>query len=628
MKYIKKNHQEIVEHNEGAFTDLRKRLIVPVVVICVFFSLLVLRLWNLQVDNGNKYRKRAESNRVRERQIAPPRGRILDHVGREIVTNRPSFDVMLIREGKKDIAPLLEEIAPILGESVTELWSKVREGRRNARYEPIVLKKDVDWQTLAYLENHNHDFSGIRVEVTPVRVYHYGDLAANSIGYIGSISKTALEKADSSFYRGGDTVGRRGIEKLLEVELRGEKGSRKSEVNSKGFEQRLLKETKALPGKDLYLTLDAELQHTAEALMNVSNKAGAVVVMEVNTGKVLVAASTPSIHLEDFVGGISSKNWNALIQNTERTPLINKVVQATYPPGSTYKMVVAYAALAEGLIDENEKLYCSGSYKLGNRRFRCWNHYGHGNIDLVHAIGGSCDVFFYQLGERLGVDKIAEYSKKFGFGEKTGISIEHEKSGLVPTKRWKQEVRHQRWQQGETLNASIGQGFNLMTPLQVARMTAMIANKGTLYKPQIIEKIVDVDGKVTKDFSPIIESQITGQDKIFDLIHQGMLEVVYGKRATARKVAIEGLKIAGKTGTAQVVSLSRSKGLKDDEIPYKERDHAWFTAFAPADNPEIAVTVLVEHGLAGGRVAGPVARSILKAYFRERLKKIEAEEKK
>lgn len=628
MKYIKKGPQEIVEHNEEAFTALRTRLIIPAVIILIFFTLLMLRLWSLQVDNGAEYLKRAESNRVRERQIAPPRGRILDHVGREIVTNRPSFDVVLIREGKRDIGPLLEDIAPILGESVTELWGKVREGRRNARYEPIVLKKDVDWQTLAYLENHNHEFSGIRVEVTPVRVYHYGDLAANSIGYIGSISKKALEKADPTLYRGGDIVGRRGIEKLFEPDLRGEKGSRKSEVNSKGFEQRLLQQTQPLPGKDIYLTIDAELQHATEALMNVSNKAGAVVVMEVKTGKVLVAASTPSIHLEDFVGGISSKKWNALVENKERTPLINKVVQATYPPGSTYKMVVAYAALAEGLIDDKEEIYCGGSYKFGNRRFGCWNRYGHGKVDLIRAIGGSCDVYFYQLGERLGIDKLAEYSKKFGFGEKTGIRVEHEKSGLVPTKRWKQEVRNQRWQQGETLNAAIGQGFNLMTPLQIARMTAMVANKGTLFKPQIIEKIVDVDGNVVESFSPIIESQITGKDKVFDLIQQGMLEVVYGKRATARKVAIKGLTIAGKTGTAQVVSLSRSKGLKDDEIPYMERDHAWFTAFAPAEDPEIAVTVLVEHGLAGGRVAGPVARSIFKAYFRERLKEVDVEEKK
>lgn len=618
MKPSLKGIDDIAERNESALDFLRKRILLPTVVVVIFFGLIMLRLWTLQVIDGEEYARKADTNRVRERQIAPPRGNILDRKGKEIVTNRPSFNVVLIREGNNSFGEVLEKLAPVLHEDVTDLWAKIRQGESTARHEPIILKKDIDWQTLAYLENHNYEFSGIQVEVQPVRVYHYEDLAANTIGYLGSISKKELENADPAFYRGGDIVGKAGLEKLREVDLRGEKGQRNAEVNSRGFEQRLLEKIKPLPGKDLYLTLDVELQQIAETLMNTADKAGAVVAMEVKTGRLLVAASTPSIHIEDFVGGISYDNWNLLLHNP-RFPLINKVVQAGYPPGSTYKMVTAFAGLAEGVIDENTVFYCSGKHRFGNRNYGCWRHGGHGPVNLKRALSESCDIYFYQVGERLGVDKLAEYARKFGLGVESGVEIEHEKSGLVPTKDWKRRVKKQKWQDGETLSLAIGQGFNLATPLQVCMMTSVVANRGKLYKPQIVEKVVDADGTTVEQFKPVLISEIEGMDKYFSMVKEGMQEVVQGKRGTARNVAIEGLTIGGKTGTAQVVHLSKSKGLKESEIPYAERDHAWFTAYAPAEDPEIAVTVLVEHGLHGGSAAGPIVRSILKEYFRDRL---------
>ncbi|CAG35812.1 probable penicillin-binding protein 2 [Desulfotalea psychrophila LSv54] len=619
MKSSNKRIENLSKVNLTALDFLRNRIYVPAGIIVVFFVLIMLRLWNLQVINGDYYAQRAESNRVRERQIAPPRGSVFDRNGTEIVSNRPSFNVVLIREGKGDVGKVLERIAPILDETVTDLWGRVRQAKKMARYEPIVLKKDVDWETLAYLENHNYNFSGVRIEVQPVRVYHYQDLAANVIGYLGSISKKSLEKSDHAIYRGGDIVGKSGMEKLREADLRGQKGQRISEVNAKGFEQRLLNKIEPLPGKDVYLTIDAGLQQTAEALMDASHKAGAVVVMEVKTGRILVAASTPSIHLEDFIGGISQKNWAKLRDNTERTPLINKVVQANYPPGSVYKMVTAMAALAEGIIDSESTIYCPGSYHFGNRRYGCWKRSGHGDMNLKQALAQSCDVYFYQLGERLGVDKLAEYAKKFGLGSRSGIEMEHEKGGLIPTMAWKKRVKKRRWQDGETLSVAIGQGFNLTTPLQICLMTSMLATHGKLYKPQLVEKVVDSSGLPVETFHPILLQELKGLEKYFDMIQVGMEEVVQGKRGTGRRSRIKGIDIAGKTGSAQVVHLSKSKGMKDNEIPYKERDHAWFTGFAPADNPEIAITVLVEHGLHGGSVAGPVARGVLKEYFRDRL---------
>jgi len=483
------------------------------------------------------------------------------------------------------------------------------------------LKEDIDWQTLAYLESHNHEFSGVRTEVRPVRVYHYDDLAANVLGYLGSISKKELDAADRDIYSGGDLIGKRGLERLREEDLRGGKGRSFTEVDARGFEQQLLKTVEPLPGSELHLTLDVDLQQIAESYMAAGEKSGAVVALEVKSGRVLAAVSAPTIHIKDFVGGISTKKWQALLDN-KKHPLINKVAQAAYPPGSTYKMVTALAGLSRGAIDENTVMYCPGWYRFGNRTYRCWKHSGHGPVNLHKAISQSCDVFFYQVGQRVGVDALAEFAKKLGLGKRSGIEMEYERNGIAPTKSWKVKNRKAKWQEGETLSVAIGQGFNLTTPLQIALMTATIANGGKVYRPQLVEKVVDPEGNVTDSFKPELLSELKGVDRYLSLIKNGMEEVVHGKRGTARKVKIEGLRIAGKTGTAQVVKIAQYKHLKEEDIPYKFRDHAWFTCFAPADNPEIAVTVLVEHGLHGGSGAGPIARAVLNQYFTGRLNQI------
>lgn len=621
LKLSFNDSQKIEERDEGALDQLKKRLLAAAVVILFFFLVIVLRLWFLQITSGEDFEKRAYGNRVRIRQLAPPRGHLLDRFGREIVTNRPSFNVSLIQEDSHDLSDVLERLAPILEMEVAELWDKVREASGTPRYVPVLLKEDIDWKTLAYLENHNHEFSGIRTEVQPVRVYHYNDLAANVIGYLGSITKKELAASDRDVYSGGDTIGKRGLERLREEDLRGEKGHSYTEVDAKGFEQQMLKTEEPLPGREIRLTLDVDLQQIAESYMAAGDKSGAVVAMEVNTGRVLTAVSAPTIHIEDFVGGISTKKWQALLDNTKH-PLINKVAQGTYPPGSTYKMVTALAGLAKGVIDEDTVFYCPGRYSFGNRTYRCWKHSGHGPVNLEKAIAQSCDVYFYQVGQRVGVDSLAEYAQKLGLGNRTGIEMEYEKSGLTPTKKWKLKNRKSKWQEGETLSIAIGQGFNLTSPLQICLMTATLANGGKVYRPQLVEQVVDPEGKIVESFKPEILSEVTGYDRYFSLIRNGMEQVVHSKRGTARRVAIDGLRIAGKTGTAQVVRIAQYKHLKEEDIPYKYRDHAWFTCFAPADNPEIAVTVLVEHGLHGGSGAGPIARAVLKQYFSGRLNQI------
>ncbi len=616
-----KELEDIEERNEAALDLLKRRLLAAAGVVLFFFAILALRLWSLQITNGPEYEKRAYSNRVRIREMAPPRGHVLDRFGREIVTNRPSFNVVLIQEDSHDLGDVLKRLAPVLDMEVSELWKKIREASGIPRYLPVRLKEDIDWRTLAYLENHNQDFSGIRTEVQPVRVYHYGDLAANVIGYLGSISKKELEQSDRTIYRGGDTIGKRGLERLREPDLRGEKGRSYTEVDAKGFEQQLLKTVEPLPGRELHLTLDVDLQQIAESYMEAGEKAGAVVALEVNSGRVLAAVSSPTIHINDFVGGISSKKWQVLLDNPKH-PLINKVAQGTYPPGSTYKMVTALAGLAKGVIDEETVFYCPGHSFFGHWIYRCWKHSGHGPVNLLTPTGQSCDVYFYQVGQRVGVDSLAEYANKLGLGKKTGIEMEYERSGLAPTKAWKLKNRKAKWQEGETLSIAIGQGFNLASPLQMAVMTATLANGGKVYRPQLVEKVVDPEGNIVETFTPELVGQVKGMERYFQSIEKGMEYVVQGKRGTARKVAIDGLRIAGKTGTAQVVRLAQYRGLKEEDIPYKYRDHAWFTCYAPADNPEIVVTVLVEHGLHGGSGAGPIARAVLNQYFSGRLNQI------
>jgi penicillin-binding protein 2 len=609
---------KISQRDDGELDFFRRRALYSSVVLIVFFAVLIARLWYLQIQQGDEYRKLAENNRVRYLEIAAPRGNILDRMEREIVTNRPSFNVVWVREDNRLDDELIKEMALVLDVDVSELLARIRKMAGTPGHFPVRLAEDIDWEKVAYIENNRMELPGIKIEVVPLRVYHFGNVASHVIGYLGEINKKELSKAEPGVYRGGDMIGKMGLERLREKDLRGEKGRHYMEVNALGFEQRNLKGVDPLPGNDLQLTLDVDMQRAAEEIMMAEGKAGAVVAIEVNSGRLLMLASSPVLELDKFIGGISHKNWQEMLDNP-RHPLLNKIVQGQYPPASTYKMVTAVAGLGEGVITPDTIIYCPGYYRFGNRTYRCWKHSGHGAVNLKRALSESCDVYFYQVGQRLGVNRLAGYATRLGLGKKTGVEMEHEKSGLIPTAEWKMKRYGKPWQEGETLSVAIGQGFDLVTPLQLALVTATIANGGTLYKPSLIETVRDPDGRVIEQFKPTVLGRFSGQGRNLQLVRSGLVEAVNGRRGTGRRARFVNITVAGKTGTAQVVRLKQYKHLKEEDIPYKFRDHAWFTCFAPAENPEIAVTVLVEHGLHGGSAAAPIARAVLEKYFADRL---------
>lgn len=597
----------------------KKRALYSAFVLIFFFAVIISRLWYLQIQKGADYRELADSNRVRYLEVAAPRGNIVDRFGREVVTNRPSFNVVWVREDNKIDDEWLKKVTRVLDIDVSELLEKIRKMAHNPGHIPVRLAEDIDWETVARIENNRMNLPGIKIEVVPLRVYHWGNLASHLIGYLGEINKKELEAADPNIYRGGDLVGKMGLERLREKDLRGEKGRNYMEVNALGFEQRNLKGMEPLPGNDLRLTLDMELQKTAEDILATEERAGAVVALEPNSGRLLVLASAPALHLDEFVGGISHKAWNAMLENPHH-PLVNKLVQGQYPPGSTYKPITAVAGLAEGVVTPDSVIYCPGHYRFGNRTYRCWKRGGHGAVNLKRALAESCDVYFYQVGQRLGVDRLAKYAKQFGLGKRTGVEMEHEKAGIVPTAAWKKKRFGKVWQEGETLSIAIGQGFNLVTPVQLALMTAALANGGTLYKPALVEEVRDPDGHVIDSFTPVVLERLSGQGRNLKLVREGLVEAVNGKRGTGRKARVSNKKIivGGKTGTAQVVRLKQYIHLKEKDIPYKYRDHALFICFAPAENPEIVVAVVIEHGLHGSSAAAPIAGAVLEKYFSSR----------
>jgi penicillin-binding protein 2 len=602
---------------------LKKRTDLATLAIIFFIAVVIARLWFLQIHNGALYREKADNNRVRMLDIIAPRGNILDKEGRPIITNRPCFNIVWVKEDSPDPDEIIKKLSVILNEEIAVLLKKVREAADNPRHIPILLKEDIDWKTLVYIENNHYELPGIRIEVLPRRKYLYGDMGSHMIGYTGEINQQELNERKWEDYQPGDQIGKRGFEKLYEEDLRGEKGTLYTEVDAHGFEQRELKGKEPLPGNDLQLTVDLDLQREAEKAM--VDKAGAVVAMDVNSGRILAFASAPPLHLEDFVGGISTEKWQALLDDIKR-PLVHKTIQGQYPPGSTYKIVTALAGLAKGVISPDTVFYCTGSMPFGNRRYGCWKKSGHGPISLHRALAESCDIYFYKVGLLVGVDVLAEYANDLGLGHKSGIDFEYEKSGLIPTANWKKLAKGESWQEGETLSIAIGQGFNLVTPLQVCLMTSALANGGRLYKPFLVEKIIDPEGQVIKENEPIVDVELVGMDKYLALIRDGLVAAVNDQHGTGSEARLKKVTVAGKTGTAQVVTMEKFNEVDEKDVEYKHRDHAWFTSFAPAENPEIAVTVLVEHGGHGGSAAAPVAKKILEKYFakKERLKAKEA----
>jgi penicillin-binding protein 2 len=595
--------------------DWYKQRITGVIIFALAaFVILAVRLIYLQVIMGDEFRRLSLNNSIRLQNIDPPRGWVYDRKGDLLVDNRPSFDVNIT---PKDAAPLqrtLEKLSQHLHVPVDSLLSQIKQTRGASAYQPRLLKQDVGRDTLAAIEVNKYDLPGISVDVNLRRHYIHERMAAHLIGYLSEISPAELKSGSYPDCRSGDLIGKFGVEKSFENLLRGKRGGRQVEVSANGLVMRILKTVDAEPGNNVYLTIDQRLQHRAELLLE--GVVGAAVAIEPDTGRILALASSPSFDQNSFVGGITHEKWGSLISNPFR-PMSNRAIQGEYPPGSTYKIITALAGLEEGVIDAQTTLNCPGYYRYGNRVYRCWKKGGHGKVDIVKAVEESCDVFFYQVGERLGVDRLAWYAKAFGLGSPTGIYLDQEAHGLIPTAAWKERRIGIPWQRGETLSVAIGQGFNLATPLQMAVVAAAVGNGGNRYQPMILDRIQSADGKIIKKNTPRLTGKLPISPVNLGLVKLGLWKVVNGENGTARGSRLADTDMSGKTGTSQVISSKEDETLAEEDIPIHQRAHAWFVAYAPSEQPTIAVAVVVEHGEHGSGAAAPIAREMIKTYLRK-----------
>src|SRR3989338_2840033 len=590
--------------------SIKVRIIIFTLFIIISFSFLILRLWYLQIIKSDELKLQAESNRIRIVPLKAYRGKIFDRNGKEIINNRPSFDLSIIPEYVKEMDNVLSLISSRIKIDKDRIKRDIMNS--SASFQSIMIKKDISWEEVAFIEEHGLDLPGVLMEIEPLRNYLYGEIGSHIFGYLGEITKTQMEGLKVSDYRIGDFIGQYGVEKRYETFLKGKRGSKYVEVDAAGKEIKVLKQINPDFGYALYLTIDVELQREAERLFEGKN--GAVVAIDPRDGSILAVVSKPSFNPNMFAGGVSNTYWSNIITD-EHKPLQNRAIQGQYPPGSVFKIITAAAGLEEGVITPATTSECNGYFKLGKKNYRCWRKGGHGRMDLRNAIIQSCDVYFYTVCFRLGIDRLSRYAFGFGLGSPTGIDLEGEKAGLIPTEEWKESVRGEPWILGETVSASIGQGFNLVTPIQMANMFAAVANGGTLYKPKIMWKVETADGNLIEEGNFKVKAHLSASQKTIETIRDALHGVVSDPRGTGMASNIKGIEVAGKTGTAQVIKMAETEDKGDEEIPYEFRDHAWFAAFAPYEKPVISVAVLVEHGGHGGSAAAPITGKLIKSYI-------------
>ncbi|MGM0417297.1 MAG: penicillin-binding protein 2 [Thermodesulfobacteriota bacterium] len=590
----------------------RKRLNLVLVWISIAFLFIGARLFWLQVIHGEKFRQLSLNNRIRLQRLAPSRGLIFDRNNTTIVDNRPAFNLKVVPGDVDSLKTLMEKLENYV-EIDKETFEKLKQALRYTPFKPFTVASDIKRETVALIESNQYSLPGTYISVEPKREYIYPGTASHVIGYLGEADTKFIKARPETPFRSGDNVGRAGIEKKYEDFLRGKYGGAQVEVNARGKVMKVLDEVEAEPGNNIVLTLDFEIQKYAMELLG--DKTGAVVAMIPDTGEIICMASSPAFNENSFITGLSTKEWKKLANDPNR-PLQNKAIQGEYPPGSIYKMIPALAGLEEGIVEQDDTFYCSGRYFYGDRFFKCWNDYGHGNINLKDSIIQSCDVYFYKLGNKLGIDKLAEYARMFGMGKKTGIELDNEEKGLVPDSVWKRQRFNSSWQGGETLSVVIGQGYNLVTPLQMAVMTSALANGGEIVKPLLVKKIQSSKGEVIKRIEKEKIDVLDIKEESLELVRESMRDVVNTPVGTAFSARSDLVEISGKTGTAQVVSSLKYKenmGKIKNWLP-----HAWFTAYAPSENPGIAVTVLVEHGDHGSTSAAPIAKKIIEKYCMDR----------
>lgn len=580
--------------SEG-FQPPRYGLLLLQAMVVLFFCVFALRFWYLQIHRGEEFDRKSQDNHLRQERIHATRGLVRDAGGMLLADNRPAFGLTLVREDCRDIPATLAQVSQWMNIPLDQLTAKYQIDRRKKvkPFEPILLIPDMTFEQVAMVESQLFRWPGLEIEIRSKRTYPYRNTFAHILGYVAEANERELQ-ADS-YLSLGDTVGKQGLEFVLERSLRGQKGKFNVEVDVLGraLGKTLMEDT--LSGENVRLSLDAELQQRIVEILG--DQTGSVVVMNPYTGALKALVTTPAYDNNLFVGGLSQKTWSALLDNPYH-PLQNRAIQSVYPPGSVWKLMMVGLFLQEG-ISPSYRINCSGSVTLGTQTFRCWKRGGHGSVDMLRSLTDSCDVYYYQLGERVGVDKIERYAKACGFGAPTGIDLPHEKSGLVPSKAWKRRRYGEAWYRGETLNVSIGQGYTLITPLQMATFVSSLLNDGKLLKPHLLA-----------DQPPEERGDIPMNAAARKLVIDAM--VTTASTGTARVLARKEAVMGGKTGTAQVVKLKMigERRLRKEEMAYFERDHAWIASFGIKDGECDVVIVMIEHGGGGSTTAGPVARKV------------------
>ncbi len=576
---------------------------------------LIGRLYYLQVVEAERYSTKADENRVSTRLVAPERGHVLDRFGVPLAVNQQNFHVMVTSEQVGDLDRTLAALAKVIPLSLTDRDRIMRAVRERRGVMPVTIRENLSWEEMTAIQLNAPDLPGIAIERGFGRYYPWGGELAHVLGYVGTPAVT--EVGDNPLLQlPGFQIGKAGIEKSFDMPLRGQKGSSQVEVNALGRVIRELNRDDGVPGSDVTLTIDIRLQDAA--LRALGTETGACVVMDCQTGEVLAMASSPGYDPNQFVRGVTQEQWKSLLDNPH-TPLNSRTHASQYAPGSTFKPMVALAALAQKVITPEQTVFCSGAMDFGNGTFHCWKKTGHGAMDMVNGLKNSCDVYFYDLARRLGsdgVDHIAAMSRRFGLGTATAIGLPGERAGLIPTKAWKQATQNDNWHEGETLSVAIGQGSVLVTPLQLATMTARLANGGLAVKPILTKQ--ELQGDDLQERSPVEPESLGLNPLHMKLVQRGMWEVINGTLGTAwrSKLPAElGVEMAGKTGSAQVRRISAEERLtgviKNEDLPWKQRDNALFICYAPFDKPRYAIAVVVEHGGGGAAVAAPIGRAVM-----------------
>jgi len=581
-------------------TIYRQRILLIGGFIALGCMVLLVRLWYVQITRGETYREQAEKNRLRVVEVPAPRGLILDRKGRVLAENEVAFSLILRREYIRDRDRLLDILKTRFALEKDYVRERLAEYRSVPAVLPITLKNRLEFEEIAFVESHKLTFPELSLEYVPTRRYVHDAVASHVLGYVGEITTQELRRTGYEHFRQGDIIGKSGLERYYNQHLLGTKGQKHVYINSIGQVTGLLKETPARKGEDLRISLDLDLQLEAERLMK--DEIGGLVALNPATGEMYCLVSRPGFDPNLFTGLLTTAKWNELVNNPDN-PLQNKVTQGMYPPGSIYKILVALAALGEGVITPQTSCFCSGQTQMFDRVVHCWFSGGHGNVRLVDAIANSCNIYFYNIGQLMGIDKIHQWSVKAGFSHPTGIDLPGENRGLVPSTEWKNRVFHEKWYPGETISVVIGQGAVTVTPLQVASfMSAVAMNRAPVRPRFLLESVTQgPDTPVAPLFPPAA----------LRLVIQGMEQVV--REGTGHRAALETIRVAGKTGTAQILNTRTADRMRDYENKYRE--HAWFACFAPVERPQIVVSIIVEHGGHGGASAAPIAAAIMKAFF-------------